>query len=137
MIQKLERLLDLMIVYYEKAGNPVRTVTEINAEQEKIQVDILTKTRKPRTPKAEAVVESVAPAAPEMSDAESATEVLAVTRAYVSRFQKQDPDGQKRALAILANDFKKPGIKALDHAERLAFIAKLKAEIAAADKVAA
>lgn len=94
------------------------------------------KRRKAAAPKEETAAETIAKL-PEMSDAESATEVLAVTRAYVSRFQKQDPDGQKRALKILAEDFKVPGIKALVHSQRLAFIAKLKGEIADADKVPA
>lgn len=126
LIEALTRAANAFAVYYEKAGNPMTAVPAAEATEPKVA-----RTRKPKEDKIETapVIEPVV----ELTDAESAVEVLAVTRAYVSRFQKSTPDGQARAIAILNGEFKKPGIKALVHAERVAFMAKLKSEIAAAD----
>ena len=133
LIEALTGFLIEATAYLARQNGATKTLGQLQAEgMAAVAEEPVKKERKARTPKAEAVA---TPQAPEMSEAESSTEVLAVTRAYVARFQKHDPDGQKRALAILASaDFGVPGIKSLSHTQRMAFIARLKSEMAASDR---
>lgn len=145
MIQKIERLLDLMIAHYEKADNPVVTVNlnqehhdrQVAAEKARLSEDVPAhkKERKPRAPKAE---KAEAPAPKPMTEEESKVKVIEVATAYVHRFKTATPDGKTAAIAYLRGNYAPAqGIGELNHAQRVDFIAWLQAGIAAADGKAA
>ena len=104
MIQKIERLLDLMIAHYEKADNPVVVETEPAEET----APAAPKARKPRRAKDEPPIDTPAEPsvpetkkAPQMTEDESATKAITVATAYVHRFKASVPDGKTKAIALL------------------------------------
>lgn len=162
MIQKIERLLDLMIAHYEKADNPVCVVGRALEDGQYAAGDPpvapAKKERKPRAPKAEKSVEAQlaadinelaerpTPKTPEMSEVDSAVKVIEVATRYIHRFKTRTPiDGRAEAIGILKDKWGALGVTGitktatnpgLNHAQRLEFMAILNANMAAADGAA-
>lgn len=140
MMPKIEKLLDLMIAYYER---------ELGSDVPPSEP----KTRKPRATKAEpaAAPAPVAPvdplmdlgaaptqpaAAPEMTEAESAAKVQEAAKDIVKAFPKigaeNRPEGFHMARKLLNDEFKVARITDLVHAQRIQFITKVAALVAKA-----
>lgn len=138
MLKSLTRLANAAAEYLERQNHPLLPLAMPAGEAVAAEAP---KTRKPRTPKVDAPAVPVVPetpaVAPEvMTEEQSMVAVRSAADALMTRFQNVKdgkPEGFHMARALLAEDFKVGKMADLVHAQRLQFIAKVKALLSKAD----
>lgn len=162
MMQKLEKLLDLMIAHYAAKGNdrpavmtaqlplPLvapRPVAEVEKKPEPAKPAVKEKKSAASTTKQDAAdiladVEAGGPAPKvyekiterKLTPEEALPLALTTAKEFVQRFQKATPDGLSRLRLILAEVYKVEKISQMKHEARLELIARLEREMSEVSK---